>query len=87
MGNTLFVTDYAGSVVASYAYSPYGKMTAVSGVLDNIFTWQGVLGVMDEDDNLYYIRAHYYDANQGRFISRDPVRSTDPQFLMWHGKT
>ena len=78
MGNTVFVSNDAGNVVASYAYSPFGQLMAETGVLDNPFTWQGQFGIMTEDDGLYYIRARYYDANAGRFISRDPIRSSKP---------
>ena len=37
----------------------------------------------DPENNLYYLRARYYDPATGRFISRDPVKNviTDPQNL------
>ncbi|UCG58418.1 MAG: hypothetical protein JSU70_02715, partial [Phycisphaerales bacterium] len=79
MGNTLFLTDSAGTVIGSYAYSPYGEMLSSAGGLDNPFTWQGEYGVMDEGNGLYYVRARYYDANTGRFISRDPIKAIDPR--------
>jgi len=31
------------------------------------------VGIIDEGNNLYYMRARYYDANLGRFISEDPA--------------
>ena len=79
MGNTIAVTDDSGTVIGSYAYTPYGILTASTGALDNPFTWQGQYGVMDEGDSLYYIRARYYDSGTGRFISRDSVRQTGPK--------
>lgn len=79
MGNTIFVTDDSGTVIGSYAYSPYGELAASTGSLDNPFTWQGKFGVMDESNGLYYKRARYYDGATGRFISRDPVESIHPQ--------
>ncbi len=81
MGNTTFVTNDAGNMVASYAYSPFGKLIAETGTLENPFTWQGQSGIMTESDGLYYIRARYYDANAGRFISRDPVKSSKPMTI------
>jgi len=33
----------------------------------------GEYGVMEEKDGLYYMRARYYDAGTGRFISEDPL--------------
>ena len=81
MGNTLFVSNDAGNVVASYAYSPFGQLMAETGTLDNPFTWQGQFGIMSEGDGLYYIRARYYDANAGRFISRDLLNSSVPKAI------
>jgi len=37
------------------------------------FTYVGQYGVMTEADNLYYMRARYYDAQVGRFIKEDPI--------------
>ncbi|NOS73213.1 MAG: RHS repeat-associated core domain-containing protein [Methyloglobulus sp.] len=37
------------------------------------FKYAGQVGVFAEDNNLYYMRARYYDANIGRFISEDPA--------------
>ncbi len=79
MGNNLFVTNDAGTVIGSYAYTPYGKLTASTGALDNPFTWQGEYGIMDEGNGVYYVRARYYDADNGRFVSRDPIKSTTPK--------
>ncbi len=79
VGNTQFVTGDAGEVIAAYAYSPYGEVLTESGeTYGNPFAWQGQFGVMQEADDLYYVRARYYDAESGRFLSRDPVKSTHP---------
>jgi len=37
------------------------------------FKYAGQVGIIDEGNNLYYMRARYYDANLGRFISEDPI--------------
>ena len=80
MGNTLFLTDSGGTVIASYAYSPYGVLLGSTGGVENSYRWQGRLGIMQEGDSgLYYIRARYYDSASGRFISRDPVRAIGPK--------
>ena len=79
MGNTIFVTDNAGTVIAAYTYTPYGQPIASTGSLDNPFTWQGRYGVMDDSNGLYYMRARYYDSITGRFISRDTVKSISPK--------
>ncbi len=79
LGNTRFVTNDASAVVATYAFTPYGQITASSGALDNPFTWQGQLGVMDEGNGLFYMRARYYDSTNGRFLSRDPLDGVGPR--------
>jgi RHS repeat-associated protein len=81
MGNTIFLSNDAGSTIGTYAYTPYGELTASTGGLDNPFVWQAQPGVMDEGDGLYYVRARYYDSKSGRFISRDPIKRTGPRSI------
>jgi RHS repeat-associated protein len=81
MGNTSFLTDNAGAVIGSYAYSPFGQLIFSTGDLDNSLTWQGLFGVTGEANGLYYMRARYYDSATGRFISRDPLNSISPKSL------
>ncbi len=78
-GNTRFVSDDAGAVQVSYAYSPFGVVQATTGVLDNPFTWQGQGGIFNDGNGLYYVRVRYYDANTGRFLSKDPIKSSAPK--------
>ncbi len=79
MGNTTFLSDASGNVIASYAYSPYGELLASTDSSGNVFTWQGESGVMQEGDDLYYLRARYYNGADGRFISRDPIKLIGPK--------
>ncbi len=73
-GSTLFLTDAAGAVVDEYSYSPYGLQLAHNGDAAQPFTWAGQLGVRQENDSgLYHMRARYYDAVSGHFLSRDPL--------------
>ncbi|RME41054.1 MAG: RHS repeat protein, partial [Planctomycetota bacterium] len=79
MGNTIMITDDSGQIVATYAYTPFGVKTAVSGSGNTPFTWQGMLGVMDMGNGLYYMRDRWYDSDTARFISRDPSPSIGPR--------
>ena len=72
-GNTVAMTDDAGKPSAIYRYLPYGGVAPGYARVANPFTWVGRFGVMDEGNNLYYMRARYYDADIGQFISRDPI--------------
>lgn len=79
-GNTLLLTDDAGAVLGSYAYTPYGRLLASTGDLDNPFTFHGQYGGMQEGTGgLYYMRARYYDAVSRQFISRDPAPPQHPR--------
>lgn len=74
-GNTLVLTDNAGTVTDSYAYTPYGKLLGHNGASQQPFTFVGQWGVRQEGTSgaLYHMRARYYDATTARFLSRDPV--------------
>lgn len=72
-GNTIAMTDGTQSRVQAYAYTPYGLILNEEGSLDQPFTYVGQYGIMREANDVYYMRARYYDAQVGRFISEDPI--------------
>jgi RHS repeat-associated protein len=75
-------TDVPGSVVGlmnsdsvrvSYRYGPFGTTEAATDLLfDNPLRFAG--SYRDHETGLHYMRARYYDAELGRFISEDPIR-------------
>ena len=75
IGNTVALTDDSGNVTDQYAYDPdpYGFGVTKQGETVNPFTFIGRYGVMDEGNNIYYMRARYYNAEAGRFLSEDPI--------------
>lgn len=81
--NTVAVTDNNASVKATYTYLPFGALIAKTGTIEQPFTFLGEFGVEKETDSCYYIRARYYDASTGRFLSKDPLFGDefDPQSL------
>jgi RHS repeat-associated protein len=74
-------TDESGSVVALNDYYPFGDTRIESGEYENDYTYTGK--ERDEDTELLYYEARYYNSNIGRFISLDPWSGdiTDPQSL------
>ena len=76
-GSTVALTDAAGQITDSYAYDPFGILTATSGATDNRFRYLGRHGVLDETNGLNYVRARYYSARRGRFITKDPLTGKD----------
>ncbi len=72
-GNTIAITDQSQNIVNTYAYSPFGEILSATENIENPFKFAGQYGVMYEGDGIYYMRARYYDASIGRFISEDPI--------------
>ena len=82
-----YVTDVRGSVVAivdennnithKYQYDEFGKVTQKQEADYNPFQYIGKYGVMYLTDHQYYMRARHYDPTIGRFLSEDPIWSTN----------
>jgi RHS repeat-associated protein len=72
-GDTIALTNSTGDVTDSYAYDEYGQLLQVQGSTLNPFKFVGKYGVIYEKENLYFMRARYYDAKAGRFLSEDPI--------------
>lgn len=84
-----YVADVRGSIVAmtdattsanlthKYQYDEFGKVTSFEEENINRFRYVGNKGVMYEADNLTFMRARYYDESIGRFLSEDPIWSTN----------
>jgi len=81
-GSTLALSNAAGVVTDSYAYTPYGETTA-SGTTVNPFRYVGKLGVMDDGNGMQYMRARYYRPDVARFMSLDQLSGSadKPQSL------
>ena len=70
LGSARFVTDDFGNLTQSLDYAPYGSQTASNEVLPD----RGFIGQeYDEESNLSYLNARYYDGARGQFTSQDPV--------------
>jgi|AntRauTorckE5430_2_1112549.scaffolds.fasta_scaffold01454_3 RHS repeat-associated protein len=81
-GNVVLITNDAGSNFRDYQYGPFGHIDNVNPGPSpdvNHYTFLGKQGIIEDDREagLYYIRARYYDASIGRFITEDPVQSSN----------
>lgn len=72
-GDTLALTNASGSITESYGYSPYGVTAASNAGSWNPFRFTGQHGVMDEGNGLSFMRARFYAASVGRFLSMDQL--------------
>ena len=70
LGSIVAITDSSQTIVQHYDYGTFGQLTA-SDDFNNSYTFTG--REWDEELGLHYYRARYYDAQTGRFISKDPI--------------
>jgi RHS repeat-associated protein len=81
--NITALTDGNANLVAQYAYTPYGRSlgsTNFQSQISNPYLFAGSQGVMEESDipNLYFMRARYYSADAGVFLSTDSLKKIGP---------
>lgn len=72
-GNTIAMTDEAGAISAIYRFLPYGASGYGYARVRNPFTFAGRYGVLDEGQDLYYMRNRFYHAGVRRFLTPDPI--------------
>jgi RHS repeat-associated protein len=75
-GSTVAMVNEGGEMVNRYAYDAWGNTSAVVEDVPNPFRFMGSFGVMQEGQDLLFVRARYYAPMLGRFVSRDPVRGS-----------
>ena len=88
-GNVTAILDITGNEIKSYSYNPYGKKETFSinpeGNNTILYQWKaetdklhnpfGYCGeYTDNETGLIYLRNRYYDSNNGRFITEDPIK-------------
>ncbi len=71
LGSSSIMTDAAGQVVEESVYYPYGMNRARSGGFEAEYRFTGK--ELDDENDLHYFGARYYDAMVGRFVSVDPL--------------
>ncbi|MBN2443851.1 MAG: RHS repeat-associated core domain-containing protein [Spirochaetales bacterium] len=72
LNSTKMVTNQEGEKVLEYEYRVFGTELDKIGTDTNRFSY--ISREFDEEINLYYVNARYYDATIGRFINVDPIQ-------------
>lgn len=75
LGSIRGVTDGGGNVRARYAYDPYGRRTRLTGDMEADFGFAGMFWSAEVQLSLTRFRA--YDAELGRWLSRDPLQNAE----------
>lgn len=84
LGSMAGLVDSSGSVVERVKYDLYGQPTfTLNGNTTNPLLFAGAY--YDQETNLYYMRNRYYDPDQGRFITRDPIGMWEDGFNLGNG--
>ena len=76
-GSVVAIVDEDGNITHKYQYDDYGKVLQKEETDYNPFQYVGKHGVIYLTDHQYYMRARHYDPTIGRFLSEDPIWSTN----------
>src|SRR3989344_1495319 len=71
VGSTSLETDSLGSVNFKANYLPFGKEISFSSINNEKYGFTGK--EFDTENSLNYFNARYYNPNNGKFISNDPI--------------
>ena len=71
LGSVREMTDSSGTIRANYDYDPFGRQIILSGDKNSDFGYTGFY--MERTANLDLTWFREYDANKGRWLSRDPL--------------
>jgi RHS repeat-associated protein len=80
-GDVTALTDSSGNVVAEYSYDAWGNILSQTGAMASANPYRYAGYYYDTETGLYYLMARYYDANIGRFITRDTFHGFEDEPL------
>ncbi len=69
MGSTRILTDINGGVQNAYGYEAFGELDYQLSTIENNYLFTGEQ--FDNNVGFYYLRARYYNPNNGRFTQMD----------------
>ena len=75
LGSTVGVSNSAGNYANRYTYLPSGEIASTTQSVANPFTFVGELGVRNDGNSQYYMRARDELSGLGRFLTPDPINT------------
>lgn len=69
--STRYLTDDAGAISDSYAYSVSGRELASNGTSTNPYRFRGYFGYLRESASLLHAGRRFYDADVGKYLDRE----------------
>ncbi|MBV9791806.1 MAG: hypothetical protein JOZ51_26690, partial [Chloroflexi bacterium] len=82
LGSVRSLADATGAITDRYTYDAFGAPLATSGTTSNAYRFAGEQ--WDSTTGLTYLRARYYEPNQGRFLTLDPYAGRVAEPLTLH---
>ncbi len=76
-GSTIALTNADKDITHKYSYDIFGSVLQSDEADDNEFRYIGRYGVSYETEDLQFMRARFADNKIGRFLSEDPIWSTN----------
>ncbi|HEX3150377.1 MAG TPA: RHS repeat-associated core domain-containing protein [Gemmataceae bacterium] len=73
LGSVVGLTNATGSYVNQYSYLPFGETATLAAGVANPFTFVGKSNVTADGNGLFRMKARYFDAVGGAFVSNDPI--------------
>ncbi|MFH1110426.1 MAG: choice-of-anchor C family protein [Planctomycetota bacterium] len=73
LGHTRQMTDVDGHLASTYDYDPFGAILHRQEPIPSRYGYVGRWGVSQEECGLKYMGVRYYAADEGRFLTPDPI--------------
>jgi RHS repeat-associated protein len=85
LGSERTVTNAGQAVIGTISYDAFGQAIGTTGSSTNPYMFAATWGYrIDGDAGLMHVGARYYDAQVGRFLTRDTVLSEHPYLYCEH---
>ena len=76
-GHVVALTNSNGTLLASYAYGPFGELIHATGPAAQANPWRYATKYRDEETGLTYFGHRYHDPVTGQWLSREPLGETE----------